>query len=164
MRVAESYGVLQHFVDFVRSIEPSFLNTLLFRLQGVKDIGTTIKNLRQSSTLDDIELLLRERCIDTRLYLQHGLTLSQLAQELGTNRTYLSLFFSRQNTNYNLYINDLRILYFVRIYSEAVAAGRDFTAQELAAQSGYRSYSTFSHAFKQRMGKSVKEWMSEEGQ
>lgn len=54
--IAESYGVLQHFVDFVRSIEPSFLNTLLFRLQGVKDIGTTIKNLRQSSTLDDIEL------------------------------------------------------------------------------------------------------------
>ncbi len=51
-----SYGVLRHFVDFVRSIEPSFLNTLLFRLQGVKDIRTTIKNLRQSSTLDDIEL------------------------------------------------------------------------------------------------------------
>ncbi len=50
------YGVLRHFVDFVRSIEPSFLNTLLFRLQGVKDIRTTIKNLRQSSTLDDIEL------------------------------------------------------------------------------------------------------------
>ncbi len=54
--IAACYGVLQHFVDFVRSIEPSFLNTLLFRLQGVKDIRTTIKNLRQSSTLDDIEL------------------------------------------------------------------------------------------------------------
>lgn len=54
--ISASYGVLQHFVDFVRSIEPSFLNTLLFRLQGVKDIRTTIKNLRQSSTLDDIEL------------------------------------------------------------------------------------------------------------
>ena len=54
--IAASYGVLQHFVDFVRSIEPSFLNTLLFRLQGVKDIRTTVKNLRQSSTLDDIEL------------------------------------------------------------------------------------------------------------
>ena len=50
------YDVLRHFVDFVRNIEPSFLNTLLFRLQGVKDIRTTIKNLRQSSTLDDIEL------------------------------------------------------------------------------------------------------------
>ena len=54
--ITACYDVLRHFVDFVRSIEPSFLNTLLFRLQGVKDIRTTIKNLRQSSTLDDIEL------------------------------------------------------------------------------------------------------------
>ncbi|MBR2146673.1 MAG: hypothetical protein IJ925_04505, partial [Muribaculaceae bacterium] len=54
--IVDSYGVLKHFVDFVRSIEPSFLNTLLFKLQGVKDIRTTIKNLRRSSTLDDIEL------------------------------------------------------------------------------------------------------------
>lgn len=54
--IEASYGVLRQFVDFVRSIEPSFLNTLLFRLQGVKDIRTTVKNLRQQSTLDDIEL------------------------------------------------------------------------------------------------------------
>ncbi len=54
--ITACYDVLRHFVDFVRAIEPSFLNTLLFRLQGVKDIRTTIKNLRQSSTLDDIEL------------------------------------------------------------------------------------------------------------
>lgn len=54
--ITACYDVLRHFVDFVRNVEPSFLNTLLFRLQGVKDIRTTIKNLRQSSTLDDIEL------------------------------------------------------------------------------------------------------------
>ena len=45
--IEASYDVLRQFVDFVRNIEPSFLNTLLFRLQGVKDIRTTIKNLRQ---------------------------------------------------------------------------------------------------------------------
>ncbi len=55
-QITACYDVLRQYVDFVRSIEPSFLNTLLFRLQGVKDIRTTIKNLRQSSTLDDIEL------------------------------------------------------------------------------------------------------------
>ena len=54
--IVASYDVLRLFVDFVHSIEPSFLNTLLFRLQGVKDIRTTIKNLRNRSTLDDIEL------------------------------------------------------------------------------------------------------------
>ena len=34
--------------------------------------------------------------------------------------------------------------------------------QELAAQSGYRNYRTFSLAFRQRMGQSVKEWMGAE--
>jgi len=52
----------------------------------------------------------------------------------------------------------------VRLYREAVAAGRNFTAQELASQSGYRSYRTFSVAFRQRMGRSVKEWISLEGE
>lgn len=113
-------------------------------------------------SLDDIKLLLKQHCEDTRLYLQHDLTHLQLAQELGTNRTYLSLYFARQNTTYYAYINDLRIFHFVRLYREAMTAGRDFTAQELAIQSGYRSYRTFSQAFKERMGQSVKEWMSAE--
>jgi len=33
------------------------------------------------------------------------------------------------------------------------------TAQQLAHQSGFRSYSTFSAAFKQIMGKTATEWM-----
>ena len=116
-----------------------------------------------SETLSDaayekIASLLQQHCVDTQLYLQHNLNISQLAHALGTNRTYLGLYFVRQNTNYNAYINDLRIRHFVRLYSEAVAAQRFFTIQELASQSGYHSYNTFALAFKQRMGKSVTEW------
>ena len=116
-----------------------------------------------SETLSDaayekIASLLQQHCVDTQLYLQHNLNISQLAQALGTNRTYLRLYFMHQDTNYNAYINDLRIRHFVRLYSEAVAAQRFFTVQELATQSGYHSYNTFALAFKQRMGKSVTEW------
>jgi len=119
-----------------------------------------------SETLSDaayekIASLLQQHCVDTQLYLQHNLNISQLAHALGTNRTYLGLYFVRQNTNYNAYINDLRIRHFVRLYSEAVAAQRFFTIQELASQSGYHSYNTFALAFKQRMGKSVTEWKHE---
>ena len=57
--------------------------------------------------------------------------------------------------SYNVYINDLRIKHFVSLYREAIAANRSFTAQQLAHDSGYQSYSTFSLAFKQRMGQSV---------
>ncbi len=122
--------------------------------------------VRQSSddlsadTSNDIELLLQQYCTDTRLYLQHDLTVTQLAQAIGTNRFYLGQYFSRHKMTYNDYINELRINHFIRLYKEALAAKRSVTAQQLASESGYRSYSTFSLAFKQRMGLSVKAWMS----
>ena len=111
---------------------------------------------------DDIGLLLQQQCEATQLYLQHDLTLSHLAHALGTNRTYLGMYFSRQGTTYNSYINDLRIDCFVRLVREANAAQRPFTAQELAAQSGYRSYRTFSVAFRERKGQSIKDWIAEQ--
>ena len=107
----------------------------------------------------NIEQLLDEQCVGTQLYLQHDLTLLQLAQAIGTNRYYLSQYFSRQGITYNTYINDLRINHFMKLYREAVAAQKSVTAQQLASDSGYRSYSTFSLAFKQRMGQSVTVWM-----
>ena len=107
----------------------------------------------------NIEQLLDEHCVGTQLYLQHDLTLLQLAQAIGTNRYYLSQYFSRQGITYNTYINDLRIDHFMKLYREAVAAQKPVTAQQLASDSGYRSYSTFSLAFKQRMGQSVTVWM-----
>ena len=116
-----------------------------------------------SETLSDaayekIASLLQQHCVDTQLYLQHNLNISQLAQTLGTNRTYLSKYFAMQGITYNAYINDLRIRHFVHLYGEAVATQHFFTVQELASQSGYRNYNTFALAFKQRMGKSVTEW------
>ena len=107
---------------------------------------------------DNIEPLLQKYCVDTRLYLQHELTLPQLARAIGSNRFYISKYFSSKGMNYNTYINDLRVNYFVSLYREAVATHRSFTIQELANESGYRSYSTFNLAFKQRMGQTVNAW------
>ena len=109
----------------------------------------------------NIEQLLNEHCVDTQLYLQHDLTLLQLAQIIGTNRYYLSLYFSQQGITYNVYINNLRINHFMSLYREAAAANQNITAQQLASDSGFRSYSTFSLAFKQRMGQSVSAWMKD---
>ena len=116
-------------------------------------------SLSQKPTTGDMALLLQRYCVDTRLYLQHDLTLMQLAQTIGTNRYYLSQYFSSQGLTYNTYINDLRINHFMNLYRETVATLRPFTVQQLAHESGYRSYSTFSLAFKQRMGQSVAAWM-----
>ena len=115
------------------------------------------------STIDlaQIEQLLTERCVNTQLYLQHDLTVQQLAQSIGTNRFYLSQYFSRQGITYNTYINNLRINHFITRYQELTAAGQSIGAQQLSRESGYRSYSTFSMAFKQRTGQAVRVWTRE---
>lgn len=54
--IAAAYSLLRQFDDFVDRTDAARLNTLRFKLQALKDIRTTIQNLRQRATLDDIEL------------------------------------------------------------------------------------------------------------
>ena len=157
---------------------------LLWRVETLKDLSTD--SLPSNSALSDdcpskhsatpheakspspkgdalhIGQLLAKHCEDAQLYLQTDLTLSQLSAAIGMNRYYLSQYFASQNTSYYEYIHDLRIRHFIARYRELAAAKVPIVAQQLALESGYRSYSTFSTAFKQRMHKSVIAWMHEE--
>ena len=113
-----------------------------------------------SIDVDQMEQLLKEHCEATRLYLENDLTLQMLAQAMGTNRSYLSQYFSRQGVTYNTYINGLRINHFISRCRELSAAGQDIPIQQLALESGFGSYRTFSRAFLLRTGKSVTVWMN----
>ena len=158
---------------------------LLWRVETLKDLRTdsltpcsaqrdanlsnrsamTLCETRNPSAKGDashIGILLAKRCEDTQLYLQTDLTLSQLSSAVGVNRYYLSQYFTSQHTSYYSYIHDLRIRYFIARYRELAAAHEPIVAQQLAKESGYHSYSTFSAAFKQRMNKSITAWMREE--
>jgi AraC-like DNA-binding protein len=115
------------------------------------DLSLSIRN--------NIGPLLKKHCEDTQLYLQYDISLSQLAQTIGTNRLYLSQHFSTQGTTYNAYINGLRIQHFIKLYHEAVATHQPVSAQQLAYQSGFRNYNTFISAFKRIMGMTATEWM-----
>ena len=112
--------------------------------------------------LPTIGQLLAKHCEDAQLYLQTDLTLLQLSAAVGVNRYYLSQYFASQGTSYYEYIHDLRIRHFVARYRELAAAQKPIVAQQLAQESGYHSYSTFSAAFKRRMHKSVTAWIHEE--
>ena len=116
-------------------------------------------NSLSQTNRENIGTLLQQHCIDTQLYLQHDLNISQLAKTIGINRLYLTKYFSSQGTNYNAYINDLRIRHFVSLYHEAVASHRSFSAQQLAQESGFYTYRTFSEAFKRKMGHTVSAWI-----
>ena len=108
---------------------------------------------------ENIGALLQQHCIETQLYLQHDLNISQLAKAIGTNRFYLSQYISNQGMTYNAYINGLRVNHFVSLYHEAVDGHRSFSARQLAQESGFYTYRTFSEAFKRKMGHTVSAWM-----
>ena len=54
--IQATYDVLHQFAHFVDATDRVHLSTLLFKLQALKDIRTTIQNLEHHATLDDIEL------------------------------------------------------------------------------------------------------------
>ena len=137
---------------------------LLWRVETLNDLSIPVQRARSISPAEKFSLsqnigpLLKQHCEEPQLYLQYDISLPQLAQTIGTNRLYLSQYFSNQGTTYNAYINDLRINHFVSLYREAVNSKRSITAQQLALESGFHSYNTFRDAFKRKMGQSVTAW------
>ena len=142
------------------------MGLLLWRVETLQSLSesTPRASAPQALPVVDIASLLKKNCENKHLYLQHDLSLSQLALATGTNHYYLSQYFTQQGLTYNAYINGLRIRHFMRLYQKAMAEKRSFTAQQLASESGYRSYSTFSAAFKQHTGKTVTAWMRGAGE
>ena len=174
---AEGYGLLYKYATQVNGIIMTCF--LVWRAETLSDLSDTrpqsltteekaafneeMDDTLSSAAQDKIGALLQRHCVDTQLYLQHDLNVHQLAKAIGTNRLYLSQYLSSRGQNYNDYINELRIRHFVNIYDKAMADKRNVTVQQLAEECGYHSYSTFSHVFKQQMGKNVTAWMHDTG-
>ena len=168
---AQSYEYLLQLIVVV------LIGYLLWRVETLSDLSIPLsQNLSVAEPVtteaEDVEVnglsqanrenigaLLQQHCIETQLYLQHDLNISQLAKAIGTNRFYLSQYISNQGMTYNAYINGLRVNHFVSLYHEAVASHRSFSAQQLAQESGFYTYRTFSEAFKRKMGHTVSAWM-----
>ena len=129
--------------------------------ENVEDNDLSIRNRSTSAALlaKNIGPLLKKHCEEPQLYLQYDISVSQLASLIGINRSYLSKHFALQGTTYNAYINGLRIQHFIKLYHEAAETHQPITAQQLAYQSGFRNYNTFSAAFKQMKGMTATEWM-----
>ncbi len=170
---SEQSPVLAYLLEFICLI---IMGLLLWRVETLQSLSESAPaeeeepaeeaqkvSARQAFPVD-IAALLKKHCENKHLYLQHDLSLTQLAQTVGTNHYYLSQYFSQQGLTYNAYINGLRIRHFISLYEKAVAQKRAISAQQLAFESGYRSYSTFSAAFKQRTGKTVTVWMQDAGE
>ena len=162
-----SEGLLSQYAMQVIGIV--LIGYLLWRVEtlsdlSLSDLSLSIRN-RSASPLGlskNIGPLLKMYCEDPQLYLKNDVSLSLLANQIGINRSYLSKHFAMQGISYNEYINGLRIQHFVNLYHEAAATHQPVTVQQLAYQSGFRSYNTFSVAFKKIMGMNTTEWIRDQ--
>ena len=92
-----------------------------------------------------------------QLYLNPDLTLADLVQRLGTNRTYLSDYISRQlGTTFYDYVNRLRI---ERRVIPMMKSHENYTLEHMAEQAGFKSVATFRRAFKKLTGILPSEYM-----
>ncbi len=172
---AVAYSFANNYFFFevlIEVVDMLFIAVLLWRVETMQTLTTTpaegavgMKGAcdgtcdESSDDSSSVGTLLQTHCVGPQLYLHHDMSVTQLAVRIGTNRKYLGRYFAQQGISYNGYINGLRVRHFMRLYKETVADKRDFTLRQLAFDSGFCSYSTFSAAFKQSIGCSVTEWI-----
>lgn len=94
-----------------------------------------------------------QRCMETdKLYLNPRLTLAELAQAAGTNKTYISTYINGQGKTFYDYVNEYRVAESCRIIDEKVAACGRLSMADVASQSGFNSISTFNRYFSKLKG------------
>ena len=157
-------GMLMEYVTQINTLV--IIGILLWRVETLQALESAAPQANTGALpmaiADHISAMLKERCEGKQLYLQHDMTLAQLASVIETNRNYLSSYFAEQGMTYNNYINRLRIDHFISLYREATEGKQSIKALRLAERSGYHSYSTFSAAFKRITGFTVTDWMKNE--
>lgn len=85
---------------------------------------------------------LREECESKLLFCNPDLTLADLALAIGTNRTYLGEWFTKNDTTFYQYINTLRIR-----HAASLLLSTDHTIKQIQVDSGFSSRTTFSKYF-----------------
>jgi AraC-like DNA-binding protein len=90
------------------------------------------------------------------LYLNPTLSIKDLATRIGTNRTYLSDYFTHvQQTTFYDYINHLRI---EKKSIPLMQQHLEYTLEQIATESGFQSISTFRRSFQKLKGVTPSEY------
>lgn len=90
-----------------------------------------------------------------RYYLNAGITIDDVAREVGTNRVYLSRILNQiYHQTFPEYINTRRIAYAKQLLVE----NRDRTLEMIATTSGFYSTTQFNRKFKEITGVSPRRW------
>ena len=135
-----------------------FICYFIYRHESVLDELQNLPALEPepetSAVFPQIDAEVRRLFSDERLFLNPKLKISDVARLVGTNRTYLSAYFNRDNgaTFFN-FVNDWRVDYAKQLLTQT-----NDTLYVVAELSGFNSLSTFRRAFEQRNGCTPAEW------
>ena len=93
--------------------------------------------------LNGMEKAVNRLFVEDKIYLNPQLKLSDVARQVGTNRTYLSRFFNQEKKmTFFDYVNNLRVE-----HAEGLLRNTDLRLNVIAEQSGFNSMSTFRRVF-----------------
>ncbi|HOG06324.1 MAG TPA: helix-turn-helix domain-containing protein [Paludibacter sp.] len=92
---------------------------------------------------------------DHKIYTNSDLTICDLANELGTNRTYVSSSINVcYNQNFNSYVNQFRL----DEMKDIILNRSDVSNKELVSMCGFGSIDTMKRVVKQKTGLSLNDW------
>lgn len=96
----------------------------------------------------------RRLMMEERLYLHLGITIDEVANMLGTNRTYFTRMMRAEfGLSFNEYVSSERIR-----YSQTLLSSSDSTLDEIAENCGFTDASSFCRVFKRITGTTPDSW------
>ncbi len=148
-RIQSKIGHNLHIDEFQQAESPAELAPSL--TAGI--FSAVAKSWEDDSLLSRFENLI----FGKQGYLEPGLTLTEVAEKLHTNKTYISRLV---NNTYNLAFPDLINTLRVDYAEQYIIAHRDARQQEVAEACGFTSASSFNNVFKKITGMTPKIWLA----
>lgn len=149
------------------SVLQYYIGSLTYRMKDTSEIAAEIESIKEEPR-NDVEPAatkpaddrLIQKVLDEKLFLDPSLSLVSLAEQLHTNRTYLSnSIHACRNQNFSEFINSLRIAYFVETVK---TEGGDASIKDAALRSGYNNLQSFYRHFSEIMEMTPKAWISKQ--
>jgi len=131
-----------------KPINPSFdLSEEQEPAEQLSEISSSAKNKVLQNLIQQFE--------QNKLYLNNDLTIMDVVQVVGTNRTYISaLINQRYKQNFCSYVNSFRI----EALKELLLTNTAYTYEVLAESCGFGSVSSMRRAVSSSTGLSISEW------
>lgn len=127
------------------------ISFFLFRHESVIDelVDWVPKTTIEDSSIDNsLATRIKELFTVKKVFLKPDLKLSDIAREVGSNRTYVSNYFNSEATaNFYSYVNSYRVMYACELLADVT-----IPVQDVALKSGFNSASAFSRVFAKHMG------------